>query len=365
MTRDLTAILGAFDSTLPLERAHTIPADWYLDPELAALENRSAFAGWQAVARVDQLTNSGDFVTADVAGEPIVVLLDETRQLRAFHNVCRHRAAVVVPETCGNIDRLRCRYHGWTYDLQGRLRGLPEFDGVCDFSREANGLPSLTVATWGPTVWVHPDRPSTPLQEYLRPLPTRCADIVNLRWAVRREYQVACNWKAYVDNYLDGGYHVNTVHPELAGVLDYSQYRTELYEHASVQISPLVPDHAGAAGAVRTGAIAQYWWVFPNFMVNVYEGLMDTNLVLPIDANNCRVIFDFYFSDQSEEYIRQSIEVADRVQDEDMQICGEVQRGLRSRTYTTGRYSVKREAGVYQFHQLLHRSLLNCAKFGA
>ena len=361
MTTEINALLSQFNPTLPLANARTIPAAWYFDAELAELERRTVFGYWQAVARTDQLTKSGDFATADVAGEPIVVLRDEGGVLRAFHNVCRHRAAVVVPGACGNLDRLRCRYHGWTYDLQGQLRGLPEFDGVCDFPREENGLIPLAVDTWGPTVWVHPGHPATTLHDFLKPLPTQCTDISSLKWAARKEYEVDCNWKAYVDNYLDGGYHVNTVHPGLAGVLDYTEYRTELHEHGSVQISPIVPAQDAPEGAVRTGTVAQYWWLFPNFMMNVYQDVMDTNLVLPLGPDHCRVIFDFYSADQSPEYLRQSIIVADQVQLEDMEICAEVQRGLRSRSYDTGRYSVKREASVHQFHKMLHHALVRDA----
>ncbi|MBX7103230.1 MAG: aromatic ring-hydroxylating dioxygenase subunit alpha [Gemmataceae bacterium] len=340
-----------FDPTLPLEQAHTIPAAWYFDPALAERERAIVFAGWQCVARTDQLQSAGSYVTADVAGEPIVILRDEAGTLRAFHNVCRHRAAVVVPGACGTVDRLRCRYHGWTYDLQGRLRGLPEFDGICDFRREDNGLIPLAVELFGPTVWVHPGQPAQILREFLSPLTDRGGDLARFAFAARREYPVACNWKAYVDNYLDGGYHINTVHPTLAGVLDYSQYRTELFAHASLQVSPLVADDGATAGT-RSGREAQYWWVYPNFMINIYEGVMDTNLVLPDGPDRCRVIFDFYFTGQDGDYIRKSIEVADAVQVEDGDICAEVQRGLRSRTYDTGRYG-RREAGVYHFHRLL------------
>jgi choline monooxygenase len=343
-----------FDPTLPLEKAHTIPARWYFDPAVAEREREAVFRGWQVAARVDQLREPGAYATTEIAGEPILALRDEGT-LRAFHNVCRHRAAVVVPGECGVLDRLRCRYHGWTYDLRGQLRGLPEFDGICDFAREDNGLVPLAVDVWGPCVWVHPGSPRTPLAEFLAPLAGRHPEIATLRWAARKSYEVACNWKVYVDNYLDGGYHVNTVHPTLAGVLDYREYRTEVYEHASVQVSPLVDD-GGATAGTRAGTHAYYWWVYPNFMVNIYSGVMDTNLVLPLGPDRCRVIFDFYFSDQSDEYIRKSLDVADAVQIEDMEICAEVQRGLRSRTYVSGRYG-RREAGVHHFHRLLHRDL--------
>src|SRR5438270_13873245 len=119
MSDRLRDLLDAFDPSLPLARAHTIPGEWYSDHEIAELERRTAFAGWQAVGRLDQLAGPGSYLTAEVAGEPVAVLRDEAGALRAFHNVCRHRAATVLTEPCGTATKLRCRYHGWTYDLAG------------------------------------------------------------------------------------------------------------------------------------------------------------------------------------------------------------------------------------------------------
>jgi choline monooxygenase len=363
MTDAVRRLLDAFDPTRPLDRAHTIPNDWYFDADLYDLERRTVFAGWRVAARADQLAAPGSFATAEIAGEPVAVVRDGDGVLRAFHNVCRHRAAPVLTEPCGHATRLRCRYHGWTYDLAGRLRGAPEFDGVADFCREDFGLVPLAADLWGPTLWVHDATPHLPLADYLAPLPamTQPLGVDRLRWHARREYDLACNWKVYVDNFLDGGYHVHTVHPGLAGVLDYAHYRTDVFAHASVQVSPLKPAEGGAVeGAVRTGDNAYYWWVFPNFMVNLYAGVMDTNLVLPLGPDRCRVVFDFYFAEgASPEFVTQSVEVAERIQQEDVGICEEVQRGLRSRSFRTGRFSVRRENGGYHFHQLLARSLRN------
>src|SRR5262249_36965961 len=152
----------------------------------------------------------GSYLTAEIAGEPIVVVRGEDGILRAFFNVCRHRAAPILNEPCGTASKLRCRYHGWTYDLAGRLRGTPEFDGVADFRKEDNGLVPVAVAIWGPFVWVHLDPPAEPVEQYLAPLPEWAkGHIDGLTFARRVEYELACNWKVYVDNYLDGGYHVN------------------------------------------------------------------------------------------------------------------------------------------------------------
>jgi choline monooxygenase len=364
MTTDLERLLSGFHATLPLEQARTIPAAWYTDAEVFAAERRSVFGNtWQAVGRLDQLPGPGSFFTADVAGEPVVVLRDEAGTLRAFANVCRHRAARVVPHECGQLTKLRCPYHGWTYDLTGRLRGTPEFDGVADFRREDNGLPPLAVAAWGPLVWVHLGQNPPPLEDYLSPLPERAAplQLECLRFVERRQYELACNWKVFVDNYLDGGYHVNAVHPGLAGVLDYSEYRTEVFAHSGVQSSPLKPpEKAGdpqAVGKVRTGDRAYYWWVFPNVMLNLYKGVMDTNLVLPLGVDRCRVVFDFYFADtdgpEAAKFIADSIAVGHQIQLEDVGICEDVQRGLGSRFFETGRFSVRREVAGYHFHRLL------------
>jgi choline monooxygenase len=359
--------LRLFDAELPLARARTIPSLWYFDSEVYAAESPKVFGRtWQAVGRADQVQEPGAFFTADVAGEPILVVRSQDGVLRGFYNVCRHRAACVVTEPQGKATRLRCRYHGWTYDLAGQLRGTPEFDGVADFRREDNGLAPVAVATWGPIVWVHLAPEPPPLEEFLAPLPekTQGLGIDKLRWAGRRDYFLDCNWKVFVDNYLDGGYHVNTVHPGLAGVLDYAQYRTEIQGQTSVQVSPLRPPERsgdGATAKVRTGDTAYYWWVFPNFMLNLYQGVLDTNLVLPLGPGRCRVVFDFYFADTesaaAQQFIAESIAVADRIQDEDAGICADVQRGLASRSYDTGRFSVRREGAGYHFHQLLARAL--------
>jgi choline monooxygenase len=143
--------------------------------------------------------------------------------------------------------------------------------------------------------------------------------------------------------------------------LDYKQYTIENEDRYCLQSSPLVSsDEDVAMGTTRRGNRAWYFWLYPNFMFNCYEGYLDTNLVIPVDVDHCRVIFDFYFSDLSEaarSYNEQSVAVGNRVQDEDLGICEAVQRGLKSRAYRAGRLSVRREAGEQLFHRLLAADL--------
>jgi choline monooxygenase len=352
--------LQPFDATLPLAEAHTLPASWYTGAEVASAEAEAIFArSWQYVGRAEQVQQPGQYLTVNIAREPVLVVRGDDGVLRGFFNVCRHRAAPILDEPSGCVGKLRCRYHGWTYDLRGALRGTPEFDGVCSFEKTDNGLmPVGAVIEHGPFVFVHLEARSQSFEESYTPFTAWLAtqpDVTKLKWFQRTSYDLQCNWKVYVDNYLDGGYHVNTVHPALAGAIDYGEYRTDVFPTCSLQSSPLQATD-GAVGSTRTG-VAAYWWLWPNFMVNAYSGVMDTNLVLPLGPEKCRVIFDFWFSpDSTESFRRDSIAVAEQVQEEDILISEQVQRGLNSRSYTTGRFSVKREAGGYAFHQLVAKS---------
>jgi len=360
MAISVPEILAAYDHTAPLSEASTIPAPWYVDARIADLENQTVFSKtWQMVGRVDQVEKTGQFVTANVAGEPIVVVRGNDGMLRGFYNVCRHHAAAVMTEPCGQASILHCPYHGWNYGLDGSLKGMPEFEGVKNFKREENGLVPLKAETWEKFVFVNLDPASVPLAEFLGGLVKRVAPlgVSKLHYFDSRTYDIACNWKVFIDNYLDGGYHVPHLHKGLNSVLDYKQYTIENEDRFCLQSSPMVAsDEDTATGATRKGDRAWYFWQYPNLMINCYEGYMDTNLVLPIDVDHCRVIFDFYFADVSDgrrAYNEQSVAVGARVQDEDLGICEAVQRGLKSRAYGAGRLSARREAGEHLFHRLL------------
>jgi choline monooxygenase len=318
------------------------------------------------VGRTDQVEKPGQYVTRTVAGEPIVVVRGSDNQLRAFFNVCRHHAMTVMNEPCGTAQHLRCPYHGWTYSLEGELRGMTEFEGVRDFDRATNGLVPVRVETWEKFIFVNLDPQAAPLADFLGELVRRAQPLgfSRLNFVERRSYTQQCNWKVYVDNFLDGGYHVPHMHKGLNSVLDYTKYTIENLERCCVQSSPVAVGSSSEsnAAATRKGDRAYYFWQYPNFMLNWYEGYLDTNLVIPLGVDRCEVIFDFYFGDTGPAqmpYVRQSMEVSERVQQEDIVICDGVQRGLGSRAYQAGRLSVQREAGEHLFHRLLAADLKN------
>ena len=364
----LADIIDSYDPDAPLAEASTIPARWYLDKDVYDLEKQTVFQrSWQLACRLNQLREVGQYVTVEIAGEPIVIVRGNDNQLRGFFNVCRHHAAAVMTEPEGRESHLRCPYHGWTYSLEGELKGTPDFSGVCDFDRSTNGLLSVETAVWEQWVFVrlqNNSRQRASLNDFLGAdliKQTQSLALIRLEWMERRHYIFDCNWKVFVDNYLDGGYHVPHLHKGLDSVLDYTRYTIENGEHFCLQSSPIVSKGAEReTGSVRQGDRALYFWIYPNFMINWYQGAMDTNLVIPHGIDKTEVIFDFYFPDISaaaRTRNRSSIEVGQRIQDEDVAICKSVQRGLNSRTYSAGRLSVRREAGEHLFHRLLHSDL--------
>jgi choline monooxygenase len=365
MGPSLKDILDSYDDAAPLAQAYTIPAAWYTDPRIANLELQSVFSrNWQAVGRLAQLEKPGDYITATVANEPIVVVRGRDGKLRAFYNVCRHHAMTVMNESCGHAEHMRCPYHGWTYNLEGELRGMTEFEGVKNFERADNGLVPVRIEPWENFVFVNLDPNAASLHDFLGSLVKLAKPLGfgQLKFVERRSYIQNCNWKVYVDNFLDGGYHVPHMHKGLNSVLDYTNYTIENVDRCCVQSSPVSVDakSEASAAATRKGDRAYYFWQYPNFMLNWYEGYLDTNLVLPLGVDRCEVIFDFYFGDTSEKnmpYVRESMGVSELVQQEDIVICDGVQRGLSSRAYQAGRLSVRREAGEHLFHRLLAADL--------
>ena len=384
MTDSLQHIINSYDATASPDRASTIPSSWYTDNRIFELEKETVFSrSWQAAARTEQFTKPGDYVTTEVADEPIVIVRGSDNQLRAFFNACRHHAATVMNEPQGNCPQMRCPYHGWTYSLEGELKGTPDFTGVSDFDRASNGLIPIEVAAWEQWVFVRIDNEEAFIDDWLGTQlinEFRALGLNKLHWFERRKYVINCNWKVFVDNYLDGGYHVPHLHKGLDSVLDYSNYTIECGERHCLQSSPIVnsvgsspplndsqkfrgglpPANNSEVAETRKGERALYYWIYPNFMINCYEGVMDTNLVRPLTVDKTEVIFDFYFTDVSQaarERNLASVSVGDKIQQEDLDICASVQRGLKSRAYDVGRLSVRREAGEHLFHRLLYADL--------
>jgi choline monooxygenase len=346
----------------PLERSQTIPSSWYTSREILNLEYEHIFRKtWQFVGRRSELPEQGSHIIATAGKEPIVVVRGKDDVIRAFYNVCRHRGGPLATEN-GCSSMLQCKYHGWTYQLDGMLRGVPDFDRVELFDKKDYGLVPVPLEEWEGLLFVALEQPVVSLEELFSGVRERIrsVDLSSLQFHSREIYEINCNWKAYIDNYLEG-YHVPIVHPELMKLYNFNQYKTDTYEWYSLQHSPLSADEVLYSKRVKEGGVAEalYYFVFPNLMLNILPGRMQTNIIQPINENRCRVIFDYYYEDitspQALAHIDEDIRFSESVQQEDIEICELVQRGLNSSAYDRGRFSVKRENAVYHFQCLLKR----------
>jgi choline monooxygenase len=331
-----------------LERATSLASWFYEDTQVFALEKDFIFhPSWQLLGHESRLLHVGDHVVGEVAGVPICVLRDDARNLRAFHNVCRHRAGpLLLHDGCG-ARSLQCRYHGWTYNLQGQLRSAPEMDLVQGFDSTLISLPEARLEQWQGLVFVTTGVVPS-LVELMQGLEHYTIEDLGLFQFHRRvAYEIRCNWKVYVDNYLEG-YHLPHVHPALNRVLDYRQYRTEIFKWHSLQTSALNSKYS----SYGEGS-AFYRFIYPNTMLNILPGRLQTNRVFPIDAHHCRVEFDYYYAAECTPAFReQDQQSSDDIQKEDIAICEAVQRGLASGSYSSGRLHPQRELGLHHFHEL-------------
>jgi choline monooxygenase len=343
-----------------ISRAWSLPARFYLDPLIFAQEHEKIFRrAWQLVGHHEQVAKPGDYLTCEVAGEPLLVVRGSKGELRGFYNVCRHRAGPPA-EGCGNRRVFRCAYHGWTYDLEGKLISAPEFEGVQQFDPAYFTLAPVLAEEWFNLVFVNLDLKSKPLIETLGSLPQQAQrfDFAGMKLFERRAYDMKCNWKTYIDNYLEG-YHLPSVHPGLNRELDYNAYVVEPYSNHVRQFSPIRGAQSGDVTPRRyqeaqEDLTTDYFWIFPNWMLNCYPDNVSVNIVLPLEVERTVVIFEWYLpeKDLASPAAKASVEFSDQIQMEDAAICEAVQKNLHSRSYGRGRFSVKQEKGVHAFHRM-------------
>jgi choline monooxygenase len=340
----------------PLATATALPAHFYSGETSAALDRHAIFArSWQLVARSAQVANPGDHVVCEIAGVPLLVVRGADGTLRALHNVCRHRAGPLALCNGHAAKRLRCHYHGWTYALDGQLLSAPEMDDAQDFDKSCVRLPEARVAEWRGLVFAALGDDAPPLDDLLDGVDARIGDrrIEDYAFHSRTSYDIACNWKTYIDNYLEG-YHVPHIHPELNRVIDYRSYVVETTRWNSFQHSPL-----DSGDSLYGSGEALYWFVWPNTLLNVLPDRLQTNRVVPTGPSRCRVEFDYFYPaampNLAERHERDQA-FSDLIQQQDVDMCELVQRGLESGSYVAGRLNPKREDGVHHFQELLREA---------
>lgn len=335
----------------------TLPARDYLTDEQHVVDLRQVLQNsWQVIGHVSQFSDQIRVVEMSLLNHSVLISRDDSNEVRVFHNVCRHRAGP-LRQCPGRNNRIRCRYHGWSYGLDGQLMTAPEMDTTEGFTLTDYRLQPVRHALWNGFIFASLSDHIAPLEDYLGGLSDVIApiDLTAFSYHHRDDYVIDCNWKVYMDNYLEG-YHIPHIHPELNRMIDYRSYHTEIRPWYSYQYSPLEQDE----GLYGSGQV-HYVTLFPNTMLNVYPSRLQTNSVIPLAHDQCRVIFDYYYQDpdhpKTREMIDQDIAFSDLVQQEDIDICLRVQRGLESGAYEKGPLSARREQGVIHYQRLYRQAL--------
>ncbi len=351
----------------------TLPLAWYASPEVHDTETSKIFRhAWQYVGHTGQLSKAGDFITFELAGVPVIVTRDTDGTLHALHNVCRHRGAEVVLEVAGNKRRLQCHYHAWTYGLDGAMRAAPRADREECFVKEELGLRKASVATWGPFVFVHLDKDAPPLAQVLGNVPQLVVeagiDVDSLQFHSRVEYDLDCNWKVAMENFLEC-YHCPTAHLGFSDVLDtrVDAYQLVVEPTFAWQNGPLRPPapgvsprqdgYTGRDGEVREG---RYFALWPSLKININPGLQNLSVgpMTPTGPNSCHGHLDYFFGEQvSEQWKDDMYEFDNQVGAEDKVLVESVQRGMRSGSLDRGRIMINSEKLISSFQRYMLASL--------
>jgi phenylpropionate dioxygenase-like ring-hydroxylating dioxygenase large terminal subunit len=361
----------ATETGSPLDQGITLPFSWFADPAVFALEQERIFGhSWQYAGLTDWVAEPGQFLTCHAGLVPVVVVRDHDGALNGFVNICRHRATEVA-QGRGRRETLQCPYHAWTYGLDGCLRAAPRSQLEPDFDRSQLGLLPVAVDTWGPMVFVNRDRDTPPLREVLGGLPAvleSCGfSFEGLRFRERAESEIAANWKAVVENFLEC-YHCPTAHPGFSKVIDVDPeaYRLLSDRWSSSQIGQVRPEVLNGGGAApyrpsgSSAENAHFHFLWPTFTLNAIPGPPNVAIFVfvPVDAGRTMTITDYLFDDSAtDEQIQDMMAFANQVGVEDQGLVESIQRAAASGGLDRGRLMLSSEHLIQHFQRLVETAL--------
>ena len=353
-------------------RSYTLPGHYYYAPEIYEREKEAIFyRTWNQVGHAEQVAVPGSYLTCKVADQNLIVIRGRDKVLRAFYNVCAHRAHELLQGT-GHATVITCPYHGWSYHTDGWLRSARGSDRVADFDAASFRLKPVQVELFCSFLFVNLDPEARPLSEQATELEPEVrryvSEIDRLTHAYRVTYDLAANWKTVVENYLEA-YHLGPVHKTLAAALDEDGYRNILHPIHTSQHSGTNPGTEGFYDITEAEVTDHCsWWLWPNLCWLQFPG--SPNLMvyanLPQGPEGTLQVVDFYLTDKTPtadewEHIRY-IEKVVRI--EDKSVVESVQRGLHSRGYHQGRFIVDpshraawSEHGVHHFQNLVKSTI--------
>ncbi len=348
----------------------SLHADAYTRREWFERERRAVFgATWQWIVHVEKMREPGSYVTADVAGMPIVAVRDKVGRLRAFYNVCQHRAHHLLSGE-GRVGAIICPYHAWTYALDGRLAVARKTGDLVGFDTSEICLEQIAIEEFGGFVYVNLDSDALPLAELAggatglgAELAQWAPDVEQLTFAHRLTYDIASNWKNVVDNFLEC-YHCHIAHKDFVSLVDMDTYRVTTHGIYSSHMAE-AGKTSNSAYDVSAATVTDHavWWLWPNTCLMRYPGRgnMIVLNIIPVGPGRTRETYDFYLEssdpDQAEldsiRYLDETLQV------EDIALVESVQRGMGTPAFTQGRIvadpaeSGLSEHALHHFHGLV------------
>lgn len=354
-----------------LERGETLPSNWYTDQAITELEIEKIFRkSWQYIGPTQQLKNVGDYITGYVGEIPVVIVRND-KGLEGFINVCRHRRHEVM-KGCGNSKIMQCKYHAWTYDLEGQLKAAPRSDREPNFCANDYPLLSIKVETLGPWVFANADANCKSLSSFYGPVleitKESGIDFESLELWSRTEWESEANWKTMLENYLEC-YHCAVAHPGFTAAIDVDQdsYKLTPHEWFSSQVGYVRQSALEGKSKVKIydakGAVkqAQYHLLWPNFTININPGFpnLSIDVWLPHGPNKAKGFSEQYFGPGvDKEWAEELIHFNQEVGEEDDILTNSVQKGLIGGIPAVGRFLTTSEALCGHFQKLVVKALL-------
>lgn len=342
----------------------TLTYDKYTDPKVLEKEIDLVFSkSWQLVGHVSQLEKIGAFFTTEVANEPIIVTRGQDEVIRAFYNVCPHRATKLEKSESGKKKILQCMYHGWTFKLDGKLNKAPNFKGEDEACVQDACLRPVRMEIMESLIFVNLDDNAKPLSESYGDFFDRLSKFPFLSELKRTGVTsrvIKANWKAFIDNYLECD-HCHVAHPGFVAALDMDDYQIITCENYSLQGSIVKPDKNYGTVDLNQAEMqgGSFFWLWPNLMLTIYPGPgnMATIQLVPIDHETTKIVYTYYFRDENlTQEEKDLVAFAEQVRLEDVELVELEQIGFRSRAFNKGRYSSSEKA-IVQFHEMVLEAL--------
>ncbi|MET0987738.1 MAG: aromatic ring-hydroxylating dioxygenase subunit alpha [Steroidobacteraceae bacterium] len=355
-----------YPETLPKQM--DIPVARYVDPRLYELENQHVWSKvWLLAGHADELPEVGSYKLWTLSGQQVILVRGKDRQIRAFFNSCRHRGAALIREPHGKQKVFACKFHAWTYDLQGDLVFVPEENDFPCLDKKQNGLVQLRCESWGNLIFVNRDPQAQPLLEYLGRATDELAHFEFESWklgARTERYELKCNWKTAIEAFLEA-YHVDTVHPQtVAPFLDSRGVVFEMWNRTTLMVLPNYRDKqfkysSSDSGDPRhelTRAASLNFEIFPNAHVPLTEFTAPFMIFWPTGIASC-VIEVLYLesphsplsSEQQEQLVYSQV---DTVLREDFSNVEAQQRTNESGAFKHIHIGA-REWRIYRWHEII------------